>query len=320
MTDNWNASRVEQKISINFKHDETLRLALIHPSYAKLIDEPEINNQRLEYLGETILNLAIVDYISQNFSHFQVGKLKALRDKLTDPDRLTKLWYDLQLGDAYPFLGLKEERHRLRVKQSNPFEKAFKALVGAIYIDRGFSQARNWLQKHLIVPLLKKYLKPELEYNPSAKQIEFLGGALLEAITIDYLYSHILYASPTKLKSLARSLTSKESQSNYVKQIPDTAWSQIIPEDKPKSCKTLVAKAYLKLNEENYKSSFPQTSNLITEHCFDDDEIMRRAIALLLKDGKPQKWIVHNVMGYPSNKYNEGREKFHELTDESNSD
>ncbi len=317
MTDNWDASKVEQKISINFKYDETLRLALIHPSYAKLINEPEINNQRLEYLGETILNLAIIDYIFGNFDHFQVGKLKALRDKLTDTERLTKLWYDLQLGEVYPFLGLKEERHRLRVKRSNPFEKAFKALVGAIYIDRGFSQTRNWLQKHLIVPLLKKYLKPELKPDPSAKHIDFLGDALLDAIAVDYLYRHILYASPTKLKSLARKLTSKESQTKYVKEIPDEVWLDITPEKKPNSAKTLVATAYINLNEENSRSSFRKTSELITQ-CLDDDEIMKDAIALLLKDGKPQKWIIHNVMGYPSKKYNEGREKFHELVDKSN--
>ena len=319
MSDNWDSSQVEQKISINFKHDETLRLALIHPSYAKLIKEPEINNQRLTYLGETMLNLVIVDYIFDNFSHFQVGKLKALRDKLTESDRLTKLWYDLQLGESYPFLGLKEERHRLRVKQSNPFEKAFKALVGAIYLDRGFSQARNWLQKHLIVPLLTPYLKPELSRDPSAKHIELLGSAFLEGVTVDYLYRNVLSASPPKLKSLAKKLTSKDSQTQYVGQISDAAWAEIVPaENKPKSCKTLLAKVYLNLNESNSKSSFRKTSSFVKEYCFDDDEIMERAIALLLKDGKPQKWIIHNVMGYPSNKYNEGREKFHKLRKSTN--
>lgn len=315
MTDNWDSSKIEQKIGINFKYDETLRLALIHPSYAKLIKEPEINNQRLEYLGETILDLVIVDYIYSNFSHFQVGKLKALREKLTETERLTKLWYDLQLGEAYPFLDLKEERHRLRVKRSNPFEKGLKALVGAIYIDRGFSQTRNWLNKQLIVPLLKKYLKPELKQDPSAKHIELLGNAVFEGIAVDYLYRHIPYASPTKLKSLARTLTSKDSQSKYVKQISDAAWTEIIPEDaKPKSLKTLIAKVYLQYNQESSKSSFGKTSRFLTEECFDDEEIMKQAIALLLKDGKPQKWIIQNVMGYPSKKYNEGREKFHELT------
>jgi ribonuclease III len=51
MNNNWEPSQIENKIGINFKYDQTLRLALIHSSYAKLIDEPEINNQRLVFMG-----------------------------------------------------------------------------------------------------------------------------------------------------------------------------------------------------------------------------------------------------------------------------
>ncbi|NJK54981.1 MAG: ribonuclease III [Pleurocapsa sp. SU_5_0] len=320
MNNNWEPSQIENKIGINFKYDQTLRLALIHSSYAKLIDEPEINNQRLELLGETILDLVLVDYIYWNFSHFQVGKQKALVSKLTESERLTNFWYDLQLGEFYPFLDLKEERHRLRVKQSNPFEQACKALVGAIFIDRGFSQTRNWLQKRLIVPSLKRYLKPELEHTPSDKHIEFLGDTLLQAVVVDYLYKQIHLASPNTLKSLARKLTAKESQSNYLK-LSDTAWSAMFPEQtKPKSYKTLLTEIYLHLDSENSKSSFRQTSTYFAQDCLDDDEIMAQAIALLLKDGKPQKWIIHKVMNYANNQYNEGREKYYQLIGESEAD
>ena len=280
MSNNWDSSRVESKIGIDFKHDQTLRLALIHPSYAKQIYEPEINNQRLEFLGDTILNLVVVEYLYWHFSHFQIGKLKALRDKITETDRLTQLWYDLQLGESYPFLGLKEERHRLRVKQSNPFEKAFKALVGAIYIDRGFSQGRNWLHKHLIVPLLKRYLKPELEHSVGDKQLELLGETLLQAAIADYLYRQILQVKPSKLKSLERNLTAKESQNKYLKQLPESAWQKVVGDrTKPKSCKTLIAQIYLHFDRRSSKSSFGQTSSYVARHFLDDDEIMRQAIA-----------------------------------------
>lgn len=314
MSNNWNPSQVENKIGINFKHDQTLRLALIHPSYAKQIHEPEVNNQRLEFLGETMLNLVVVEYIFWNFSHFQIGKIKALRDKITETDRLTKLWYDLELGEVYPFLGLKEERHRLRVKQSNPFEQAFKALVGAIYLDRGFSQARNWLQKNLIVPLLQRYLKEDLEHSASDKQLQLLGETVLDGVVTDYLYRQILQANPSKLKPLMKKLTSKDSQSKYVKELSESAWKEIASDkNKPKSFKMLLAEVYLHFDSENQKSSFRKTSSYFTEHFLDDDQIMEQAISILLKDGKPQKWIIHKVMGYPSNKYNQGREKFYEL-------
>lgn len=319
MNRNWEPSRVEAKIGINFKHDRTLRLALIHPSYAKQIHEPEINNQRLEYLGEAILKLVLVEYIYENFSHFQLGKQKALLEKLTGSDRLTNLWYDLQLGEAYPFLGLQEERHRLRVKQNNPFEQAFKALVGAIYIDRGFSQTRNWLHKNLIVPLLKRYLKPDLEHSATDKQVKFLGETILQAVTIDYLYHQLPMVSPNRLKTLTRKLTTKESQTQYLK-MSDAAWRETFGDrTTPKSYKTLLAEVFLHFNRENSKTSFNQTSSYFTQH-LDDDEIMAEAIALLLDDGKPQKWIIHQVMGYPGDRYNLGREKYYQLTESNPND
>jgi ribonuclease III len=320
MNSNWEPAQIENKIGINFKYDRTLRLALIHPSYAKLIDEPEINNQRLELLGETVLNLVLVDYIYRNFSHFQVGKQKALVSKLTESERLTNLWYDLQLGEFYPFLALKEERHRLRIKQSNPFEQACKALVGAIFIDRGFSQTRNWLQKRLIVPLLKRYLKPELKHTPSDKHLQFLGDTLLQAIAIDHLYKQVHLVSPNTLKSLGRQLTSKESQSHYL-DLSDPVWSKMFPEQsKPNSYKILLAEIYLHFDSANSKSSFRQTSTYFAQNCLDNDEIMAQAIALLLKEGKPQKWIIHKVMNYANNQYNEGREKYYKLIGESESE
>jgi ribonuclease III len=317
MNSNWEPSQIENKIGINFKYDQTLRLALIHSSYAKLINEPELNNQRLEFLGETILNLVLVDYIYWNFSHFQVGKQKALVSKLTESERLTNLWYDLQLGEFYPFLDLKEERHRLRVKENNPFEQACKAVIGAIFIDRGFSQTRNWLQKRLIVPLLKRYLKPELEHQPTDKHQELLGDVLLEAVVVDYLYRQIHLVNPSVLKSLSRKLTAKESQQQY-SELSNPFWTKMFPEQsKPKSYKILLAKIYLHFDRENSKSSLRQTSIYFAQNCLVDDEIMAQAIALLLKDGKPQKWIIHKVMNYANNQYNEGREKYYKLIGES---
>ena len=57
-----------------------------------------------------------------------------------------------------------------------------------------------------------------------------------------------------------------------------------------------------------------KTSNWFVERLLDEDEVLRRAIALLLEDGKPQKWIIRHVMGYESKDYHEGRERFNALT------
>lgn len=312
----WNATKVEDKIGIRFKHTDTLRLALIHPSYAKQINEPELNNKRLEFLGDAILNLAVVEYLYQHFSHLSAAKLELLRDKLVESNRLTKLWHDLQLGDAYPFLGLKEERHRLRLKQQNPFEKAFRALVGAIYLDRGFAQARNWSKKYLIAPALKPYLKEKVNSSHSEKHLKFLGDALLTAVAIDYLINHILRVNPNKLKPLLRKLSSQTSQSKYLQQLTISDWEEISqhdPDIPKKSFKVLLATIFLQFNADNSKDSFRKTANYFAEHFVDEDRIMQQAIAILLKDGKSQKWIIHNAMGYPGKKFNQGRERFYEL-------
>lgn len=313
----WDATKVEDKIGIRFKHSQTLRLALIHPSYAKQINEPELNNKRLEFLGDAVLNLAVVEYLYLYFSHLQTAKLEALRDKLIEPDRLTKIWYDLQLGDAYPFLGLKEERHRLRLKQQNPFEKAFRALVGAIYLDRGFSQARNWSKKYLIAPALKRYLQKDLgKRSEPSKQLIFLGDAVFRAIATDYLTNNILRVDPTKLKPLFKKLVSQKSQLDYLKRLTINDWEAIAKDDleiSKKSFKAILATIFLQFNTENSKDSFRKTANYFAEHFVDGDRVMQDAIAILLKDGKPQKWIIHNVMGYPSKNFNQGRERFYEL-------
>lgn len=312
----WNATKVEDKIGIRFKHSQTLRLALIHPSYAKQINEPELNNQRLEFLGDAMLNLAVVEYLYYHFSHLPTVKLEALRDKLVQPKRLTKIWDNLQLGDAYPFLGLKEERHRLRLKQQNPFEKAFRALVGAIYLDRGFSQARNWLKKYLIAPVLSPYLKESVKRSEPSKQLVLLGDAVFRAIATDYLTSNILRVEPNKLKPLLKKLVAQKSQLDYLKRLTINDWEEIAKNDHEiakKSFKAILATIFLQFNTENSKDSFRKTANYFAEHFVDGDRIMQDAIAILLKDGKPQKWIIHNVMGYPSKNFNQGRARFYEL-------
>ncbi|MEO1672788.1 MAG: ribonuclease III, partial [Cyanobacteria bacterium J06631_2] len=128
---------------------------------------------------------------------------------------------------------------------------------------------------------------------------------------------NILLVSPTILKSLARKLTSKDTQNKYVK-LSTATWTEMFGDKKqPKSYKALLAEIYLQYNSENNKSSLRKTSEYFAKNCLDDDEVMTEAIALLQKDGKPQKWIIHKMMNYPSNKYNEGREKYYQLIGES---
>lgn len=312
----WNSSPIEDKIGIHFKNVDHLYLALIHSSYAQQLNEIERDNQRLEFLGEAILNLVVTDYLYHNCPYLAVSKLVALRDKLVEGERLTTLWFQIGLGDGYPLLALKEERHRLRLKRNNPFEGGLKALIGAIHVDRGFSQARNWVTKRLIAPLLERHLKPLQERSSPDKQLQFLGESLLSAIVINYLYSHLPYVTPDKLKSLQKKLVSKELQDEYIKQLSSEDLLSIVQgnNEVPKnSFKALLAAIYLQHNHLDNKGSFKKTGQWLIEHFIDEDQVLKEAITILLKDGKPQKWIIRYVMGYESKDYQKGRDKYNEL-------
>ncbi|HAC66162.1 MAG TPA: ribonuclease III [Cyanothece sp. UBA12306] len=316
----WKSSSVEDKIGIQFKNSEILFLCLIHPSYAEQINEPEKDNERLEYLGQTILDLVITDYLYQNCPYLPASKLIALRDKVEEGEKLTSLWFKLGLGETFPFLALKDERHRLRVKRNNPFEKALKALLGGIHIDRGYSQAYNWLNKQLIAPLLERHLKNIKERSGPDKQLKFLGDALFKAIVTDYLYQLLPYINPTRLTKISKPIISKDKQTEYLTKLTQEDWDLINQENEKvpsKSFPAVVGAMYLHFNQENAKTAFRKTQEWWLTNCVDEDEVLHDAIAFLLKDNIPQKWIIRQVMGYESKDYHEGRERFHELMDNS---
>ncbi|MEA5535452.1 ribonuclease III domain-containing protein [Crocosphaera sp. XPORK-15E] len=316
----WNSSTVEEKISFNFKNPDLLFLSLTHPSYAKQIDQPENDNERLEYLGDNLLNFIIVDYLYHHFPYLTISKFTALRDKLSEGERLTKLWFNLGLGESYPFIVTKEERHRLRVKNSNPFEKTLKALVGAIHIDRGFSQAYNWINKQLIAPLLERHQKDSKERISPEKQVKLLGDTLFSAIIIDYLYDLLPYVNPGRLSKLAKTLMTKEKQAKYISKISPEDW-EIITARNEKTSKTsfptLLGTIYLHFEQKNHRTRYQNTQKWLIENCLDQEELLQETITLLLKDGVPQKWIVNEILGYKGKNYDQGRKRFHELMDQS---
>ncbi len=318
-----NLTLVENVIGIKFKKKDILAQSLIHSSYAQQTEEPDNNNDRLHFLGDTILNLIITDYLYGNCPYLEVSKFVALREKLMEEERLTKLWFKLGLGDSYPLLSLKEDRYLLRQRRRNPFERAFKALVGAMQLDRGFPQTRNWVNKQLIAPLLERHLKKIQERSTPDQQLKFLGEPLLKAIVMDYLYRQLPSVSLATLTTLTKEIVAKEQLMVYIGKITAEDWSAIAQEDyhkeAKKSFKVLLALMYLHLSSSKTKDGLKKTSQWFQGQFIDNDEVLKRAIALLLKEGKAQKWIIKNVMGYESKRYREGRERFYQLTGQTES-
>ncbi|MDJ0511056.1 MAG: ribonuclease III domain-containing protein [Crocosphaera sp.] len=318
----WNSSLVQEKISFNFKNLDLLFLSLSDPSYGKQFNRLDSDNERLESLGETLLALIVIDYLYHHFPYLTISKMTALRDKLLENEKLTNLWFNLGLGESYPFLDVKEERHMLRVKHSNPFEKSLKALVGAIHVDRGFSNCYNWVNKHLIAPLLERHQKDDKErFNPQ-KQLNLLGQTLFKAVSFDYSYQILPYVNPKELRKLSKILISKKQQTEYLKKLTPEDWEIITTEQakiSKKSFPSLLGAMFIHFDSENPKTRYRNSQKWFKQNYINEDEILYEAIASLLKDGIPQKWIIREILGYKGKNYNRGRERFHELMDQSGS-
>ena len=134
-------SELEEKIKILFSDKKTLRLAFIHRSFLNESGEKE-NNERLEFLGDAVLEIIVSDYIFRNISEKE-GILTSIRSAVVKMESLAEIARELSLGD-FLYMAKGEDQTGGRNREyilANTFE----ALLGAIYIDKGIDTCREFL-------------------------------------------------------------------------------------------------------------------------------------------------------------------------------
>ncbi len=127
---------VQKELNYNFTQAELLRLALTHPSYAhEHLHEggEEYHNQRLEFLGDAVLDFLMAAWLYREFPELPEGPLTRLRATMVCTQTLAQLSRDLALGEALR-LGHGEEEHGGRERPANLCD-ALEAVVGAFYLD-----------------------------------------------------------------------------------------------------------------------------------------------------------------------------------------
>lgn len=158
-----NLSNLESIIGVSFKDKDILKQALVHRSY---INENRsaglMSNERLEYLGDTVLQLVITDYVYRTFPDMDEGKLTWLRASLVNGVSCFDVATKLGLVD-YMMISKGIAKDGPRAIQ-NPAADALEAVIGAIYLDQGFDAARNFVLKNF-TPLTEKILEEGLESN-----------------------------------------------------------------------------------------------------------------------------------------------------------
>jgi len=155
----WNDC--QKHLGISFRQESLLELAFVHPSY--LNENPGFagsSNERLEFLGDAILNFIVAEKLYEEFPKLREGELTEIRASLVCRDTLAEIGFSLQLGD-WLLLGQGEEANGGRAKVSN-LANAMEALIGALYLEQGLARARRFIFRQL---------KPRLDKIEAGKRI-----------------------------------------------------------------------------------------------------------------------------------------------------
>jgi len=140
--------RLLESLPVKVGDPALVRLALVHPSYAHENPGLEEHNQRLEFLGDAVLQLVISDYLYRRYPARQEGTLHRLRAAVVCEPVLARRASSLHLG-SHLLLGKGEEASGGRQRVSL-LADAFEALVGALYLDGGLEAARSFVLRELV--------------------------------------------------------------------------------------------------------------------------------------------------------------------------
>lgn len=138
---------LEEKLNYTFKNQKLLINALTHSSYANEARDGISSNERLEFLGDSVLSIVVSEYIYKKFRSLPEGELTKLRASLVCEKSLCAFSRELELG-KYLRLGKGEDKGGGRERDSI-LADAFEAVLAAIYIDGGFEKAKNHVMRFI---------------------------------------------------------------------------------------------------------------------------------------------------------------------------
>ena len=168
----WNDC--QKHLGISFRRESLLEQAFVHSSY--LNENPGFagsSNERLEFLGDAILNFIVAEKLYEEFPELSEGNLTEIRASLVCRDTLAEIAFSLKLGD-WLLLGQGEEANGGRARPSN-LANAMEALIGALYLEQGLARARRFIFRQL-KPRLDKIKAGKRTPNYKALVQELVQG------------------------------------------------------------------------------------------------------------------------------------------------
>jgi len=145
-------SLLQDRLSYSFKDPGLLRRAMTHKSYLNEHRKQDWqDNERLEFLGDSVLDLVIGRQLMEQFPDASEGSLSKMKANIVSEESLAKIAEELDLG-AFLFLG-KGERKTQGMKKPSLLSDALEALIAALYLDGGLEASAKMVLRHFEAPL-----------------------------------------------------------------------------------------------------------------------------------------------------------------------
>ena len=171
-------------------------------SHRSVKDTAEENNERLEYLGDAILSAVVADYLFMRYPKKGEGFLTEMRSKMVNRQMLNDIAVKMGVKKITQFNKIDSS-----LKNSQIFGNTLEALVGAIYLDKGYKATLKWVTKRIILPHL---LLDDLEAQDINIKNKLIGWAkTYEAARVVYLqlgHDHFAYENPNYRQLLRQAI------------------------------------------------------------------------------------------------------------------
>ncbi|MEQ8925018.1 MAG: ribonuclease III [Fulvivirga sp.] len=161
------------------------RLATLHSSIANINDRGhKESNERLEYLGDAILGAAIADFLFKKYPFKDEGFLTEIRSRIVNRESLNTLGKRIGLDSIIQY----DKNHSSKLSHKSLYGDTLEALVGAVYLDRGFSYCKSFIIEKLIIPYYDLQNIVDSDVNFKSKLIEW---AQKENHSIEFEIIHV---------------------------------------------------------------------------------------------------------------------------------
>ncbi len=176
---------LEENLNYTFKNKALLTNALTHSSYANEVRGKSKSNERLEFLGDSVLSIVVSDYIYKKYPNLPEGELTKIRASLVCEKSLSQFSAELKIGE-YLLLG-KGEQKGGGAKRPSILADAFEAVLAAMYLDGGMEVAKKHVLRFVVKELennneydafhdYKTMLQEIIQKNPEEKLSYVLAG------------------------------------------------------------------------------------------------------------------------------------------------